>query len=242
MSYTVEGNGPGGTKNPPGRQQLSERPTIAVDGPVASGKTTVGKLLAAKLGLRFLDTGMMYRGLAWLALRQGLALSDDHGLGELARTSTLRPTRDGDGLSIDGRLLTQELRTAEVEAGASRVAQIPEVRQALVEQQRAIAHEGSIVMVGRDIGTVVAPKADLKVFLSASPTERAQRRFLQKSGEGMSADFGQVLADLEERDARDIQRSDSPLRPAEDAYQLDTDGIDPQQVVERVLHRLEVRE
>ena len=217
------------------------RMLIAIDGPAASGKTTVGRLLAARLGFRFLDTGFGYRSLALLALRQGVSLSDGPGLEELARSPALQAAMNEAALTAEG-LASQEqdrepreLYTPEVGDAASQVAQRPAVREALVGQQRALASRGGIVMVGRDVGTVVLPHADLKVFLQASSETRARRRLLQRTAGGEERAFAQVLADIEERDQRDIHRSHSPLLPAEDARLLDTEQLDTRQTVEKIL-------
>ena len=217
---------------------LSRRPTIAIDGPAASGKTTVGRLLACRLGLRFLDTGIMYRALAWEAICQCVPLSDGPALSRLARGDIFSSVvEEGVGCTYAGhgadpRSRNEKLYTAEVDAASSEIAQWPDVREALVKQQQAMAAQGSMVMVGRDIGTVVAPGADLKVFLVASAETRAHRRALQA---GDRDAYERILADIVERDERDTQRSHSPLAVADDAHKLDTEGIDPEEVVERII-------
>ena len=209
-----------------------KHPTIAIDGPAASGKTTVGRILACRLGYRFLDTGVMYRTLAWTAMHRGVSLSDGVALGKLATSDIFAFAVEEGNASSEERDKHRKLYTAEVGNAASQVAQWPEVREALVKQQQNIAGRGSIVMVGRDIGTMVAPRADLKVFLVASAETRARRRMLQ-TGEADS--FPEVLAHMEERDRRDTQRSHSPLIPADDARKLDTEHMDPEQVVEKIM-------
>ena len=229
----------------PRRGETPKPLTIAIDGAAASGKTTVGRLLARKLGLQFLDTGIMYRALAWEAIRQGIPLSDAPLLGQLAThhafasvIQTFASVTQEEEAPSDDRAMYEELYTPEVDAAASQVAIWPEVREALVKQQQAMVAQGSMVIAGRDIGTVVAPNADLKVFLTASSETRARRRGLQ---EGNTNPQSQVRADIEARDKRDTERSHSPLIPADDARQLDTEGIDPQQVVEKILSWLDDR-
>lgn len=212
--------------------------TVALDGPVAAGKTTVGRLLAQRLGYRFLDTGAMYRAVTWAALARGIDPQDEASLSRLAQSLAIEVVAADDGVErvlVQGRDAAQELRRPEVEQAVSLVARVAGVRQALVSKQRALAQEGSIVMVGRDIGTVVLPHADLKVFLLASVQERARRRHQELQTLGQKVKFRSVLRDLERRDLLDSQRSVAPLRPAPDARQLDTDGLTPEQVVERIL-------
>ena len=178
----------------------------------------------------------MYRALAWLALDRGIDVEDEEVLGRLAQETAIRvQEQDGSGVLIDGREVTAELRQPEVDRSVSLVARVPDVRSALVAQQREIAEEGRIVVVGRDIGTVVLPYADLKLFLVASGAERARRRYVESAQQGSSAEYYQVLKDLETRDELDTDRTNSPLRPAPDAILLDTDGIGVEQVVEKVM-------
>lgn len=215
---------------------LTKHPTIAIDGPAASGKTTVGRLLARRLGLRFLDTGIMYRALAWTAMREGVPLSDGPALGRLAGSNSFEFAVQGVDVLSNER--DPRFYTPAVDSGASQVAQWPEVRLALVRQQQDIASKGSIVMVGRDIGTIVSPGADLKVFLVASPEVRAHRRSLQDGSESSEDAYARILADIVERDQRDTQRSHSPLIAAKDAHRLDTEGMDVPQVVDRIMQLL----
>ena len=210
------------------------RPTaIAIDGPVASGKTVVGQLVAGRLGHRFLDTGVMYRAVTWVALDRGVDLAKEKDLGELAMGVEMR--LDGERLLVDGRDVTEHLRAPEVEQAVSLVASVPKVREALVAQQRAIAREDPIVMVGRDIGTVVLPDAPIKVYLNASVGVRAQRRHRELQRDGVTVDYGQVEGELIRRDTIDSERADSPLRPAEDAVQIDTDDLEVQDVAQKVV-------
>ena len=213
---------------------------IAIDGPVASGKTVVGRLIAQRLGCRFLDTGIMYRAVTWVALNRGVELGNDEALSDLATSLDIRLVAGaaGDRLLVDGEDVTDFLREPDVDRGVSQVSAVSGVRRALVGQQRAIASEGSIVVLGRDIGTVVLPDADVKVFLKASAEVRARRRYceLQEKGSGISYD--QVASDLERRDRIDSERADSPLRPADDAIQIDTDSLSVEDIAERILAEL----
>ncbi len=206
---------------------------------MAAGKTTVGRRLSKELRYRFLDTGILYRALAWLALDQGIDLKDESAIGRLAWSTSLRLKDLDDGtVIVDGRELSEELRGSDVERGASLVARLPDVRSALVEQQREIAREGGIVVVGRDIGTVVLPQADLKLFLVASASQRAKRRQLEMEIRGKEADYAQVMEDLVARDELDTGRAHAPLRPADDAVVLDTEDIDETGVLGKVLELL----
>ena len=213
---------------------------IVIDGPVAAGKTSVGKLLSKQLHYRFLDTGIMYRALTWLALDRDMNVEDEETLGRLAWETAIRlKGRDEDAVLIDGQELSGELRQPHIDRAVSLVAKVKDVRTALVEQQREIAQEGQIVVVGRDIGTVVLPSADLKIFLMASASQRAKRRYLELKQQGYSVDHDQVEKDLAARDELDTERAHSPLRPAPNAHLLDTDGIEASQVLERLLELIE---
>ena len=215
---------------------MSTHLQIAIDGPVASGKTVVGKLLAHRLGYRFLDTGLMYRAITWLALKENIPL-EDAPLTKLAQDAHIRVVDAGDGNSriiVNGTDATDELRSRDVEGAVSVVSEVAGLRNVMVEHQRDIAREGAIVMVGRDIGTVVLPDAGLKVFLRASVAERARRRYLELQEMGKEASYDAILDNLEERDRIDSQRAHAPLRPAEDARLLDTDDIGAEEVVGRI--------
>ena len=216
---------------------MSSPASIAIDGPVASGKTAVGRLVAERLGCRFLDTGAMYRGVTWAAIKRGIDLQDPDSLAKLASELeiTIVPSKAGDRLVMDGEDVTEHLRSPQVEQGVSLVASISGVRSAMVSQQRSLAKERSIVMVGRDIGTVVLPDAPVKVFLKASVDVRARRRFRELVAQGSLPDYQQVVDDLARRDKIDSERTDSPLRPAEGALQIDTDRLEIDEVVEKVL-------
>jgi cytidylate kinase len=193
---------------------------VAVDGPAGAGKSTVARAAADGLGFTYLDSGAMYRAVALAALERGRPPA------EVARDAAIEL---GDGVRLDGRDVTTAIRGPEVSEAASRVAGDPEVRAALVERQRALMANGDWVAEGRDIGTVVAPDAAVKVFLTASPEERARRRAAE-----LGADERAVLADQALRDERDRTRAHSPLRPAPGAVELDTTGLSVDQVVERI--------
>ena len=205
-------------------------PVIAIDGPVASGKSSVGKAAASILRLHFLDTGIMYRAVTWLALRRGERTDDAAAMGRLARECAMTPGSDSDGsaeIVVDGHALDRDSITSpEVDGNVSAVAAISGVRVALVEQQRGMASSGGIVMAGRDIGTVVLPDADVKLYIDASPEERARRRFVQQQSAGIKTEFEQVLADTKLRDRLDSERADSPLTVPEGALVIDTGGLD----------------
>ena len=209
---------------------------IAMDGPVASGKTVVGREVAQRLGFRYLDTGLMYRAMGWQAVNKRVPLDDAFALARLVVETEILLADDGSGrVTVDGQPLGAELEHPDISRSASLVATVPEVRQAMVAQQRVIAAEGRIVMVGRDIGTVVLPAADLKVFMTASPEVRARRRYDELVAQGQSPDYQQVLSNALSRDRIDSQRADSPLARAPDAIEIDTGNLTIDQVVERVL-------
>ncbi len=217
---------------------------IAVDGQAAAGKTVVGRELARRLGCPFLDTGIMYRAVTWLALRETVPMDDEAGLGKLACGSAMRLTGDeGSAILLNDTLLGPELRSAQVDDHVSLVARVPGVRRELVRQQRDIAAQsardlGGIVMVGRDIGTVVLPDADLKVFMVADPQVRAQRRYDELISQGQVAHYQQILSNALARDKIDSERDDSPLVQAADALVIDTSDLTIDQVVERALELL----
>jgi cytidylate kinase len=213
-----------------------QKPTIAIDGPAAAGKSTVGKGVAEALGLRYLDTGLMYRVVTYLGLAEHIHPSDAAALAELARSLRFGPVRDlEEGLPVNGRRMSTELRTPEVEASVSAVSAHPEVREVLVESQREMARDGAIVMVGRDIGTVVLPHADAKLWVTASPQTRASRRQQERTEAHDSWHMEAELARIRARDSRDSEREVSPLRQADDAIVLETDGLTPTETVQRAV-------
>jgi cytidylate kinase len=205
--------------------------SIAIDGPAASGKSTIALLLAQELGYHFFDTGLMYRAVTWAALDQGIPITDEAAVTHLAETLDLdqRPPTVDDGRTVDviinGKDVTWNMREPQVDANVSNVAAYPEVRKELGERQKEIGQRGQVVMVGRDIGTVVLPNACLKIFLDASTEERARRRYAEAQDWGESSDFEQVLAHLIERDRIDTTREVAPLIVAEDAEIINSDGM-----------------
>ena len=233
-----------------GDRRLPE--TIAIDGPGASGKSDVGKLGARKLGYQFLDTGAMYRALTWMALKLGLDPEDEESMAQLAVDTVIEVASPPPGsggpqgverchVCVGGEDATPHLRTPEVEANVSLVSRVAGVRREMVRLQRLLAQGGPIVMAGRDIGTVVLPDADLKVYLDASREERARRRRRQLATNGAAPSLESVRADLEKRDAIDSTRAVSPLRPAADAVVINTDGLSLEEVVEKVMSLVEAR-
>lgn len=214
---------------------------IAIDGPAASGKSTLGQKLAQALGYLYFDTGVMYRAITWLALKQGLEISDEAAITQLAESTPIdvRPPSVQDGRAYDVILDTQditwEIRSAEVEAYVSPVSAYAGVRKALSAQQRRIGMRGEVVMVGRDIGTVVLPNADIKIYLDASVEERAHRRYEELRQRGEPADYEVILQAMRRRDQIDSNRQVAPLRAAEDAFILCSDGLDIEQVLEHAL-------
>lgn len=215
--------------------------TIAIDGPAASGKSTLAWLLASELGFLYLDTGVMYRAVTLAALRQEIDLEDENTVDEIAEHLDLdvrKPTKD-DGrqydVILDGEDVTWAIRTPEVDANVSLVSSYGGVRQAMTERQRRIGERGKVVMVGRDIGTVVLPDADLKLYLDASVEARAMRRFKECAARGESATYDETLIAMRERDRFDSTRDLAPLEVADDAIVLDSTYLDVQQVLERAL-------
>ena len=215
--------------------------TIAIDGPAGAGKSTIGALVAERLGYVFLDTGAMYRAVALAAMRRGVHPDDAEALGMLAsevRIAIGPPTvRDGRAYTVllDGTDVTWEIRSQGIDQIVSQVARVPAVRDAMVAQQRALAGKGRVVMVGRDIGTVVLPDAERKVFLTASAAERAKRRGEELAARGEVRPRQELLHEILRRDQIDSERAVSPLRPAEDAIVVQTDGLSVGQALDKVL-------
>ena len=214
---------------------------IAIDGPAASGKSTIGLRLANELGYLFFDTGVMYRAITWLALERGINVRDEAAVTALAGETQIdvAPASKTDGRICDvlanGQDITWETRTRRVDENVSIVAAYAGVRKALSQQQRRIGQRGRIVMVGRDIGTVVLPEADLKIYLDATAEERARRRYEEIVARGGKTEFESILKRVIERDRIDSTRDVAPLRAADDAVVLDSDQLNEDQVFERVL-------
>jgi cytidylate kinase len=214
---------------------------IAIDGPAASGKSTIGLRLANELGYLFFDTGVMYRAITWLALQRGIDIDDEAAVTALAEEAQIdvAPASKPDGricdVLVDGRDITWDTRTRRVDENVSIVAAYAGVRRALSQQQRRIGQRGRIVMVGRDIGTVVLPEADLKIYLDATAEERARRRYDEIVARGGKTEFESILKRVVERDRIDSTRDVAPLKAADDAVVLDSDQLNADQVFERVL-------
>jgi len=214
------------------------RPCIAMDGPVGAGKSTIARLVAQGLGYTYIDSGAMYRALAWAARRDGIGADDQTRVSELVEEVRIRIRPRADGLNqviVNGDDITSDIRSPDIGQLASRLSAMPPVRRRMVALQQDMAREGGVVMEGRDIQTVVLPEAEVKVFLTASAEERARRRWEELRGRGLEVDLKQVLGEIEARDARDTTRADSPLKPAPDAVHVDTDGLTIEQVVAKVL-------
>lgn len=214
---------------------------IAIDGPAASGKSTLAERLAKRLGYLYLDTGAMYRAVAITALRRDISVCDEEAVTELSRQIEVdvRPASSQDGrqydVLVDGEDVTWEIRSAEVDAAVSPVSMYRGVREAMTERQREIGRRGRVVMAGRDIGTVVMPGADLKIYLDASVEERARRRYLELRARGEMAKLDDILVSIQERDRLDSSRSLAPLKPADDAIVLDTTGMSANEVLEKAV-------
>ena len=214
---------------------------IALDGPAASGKSTLGNKLALSRGYLFFDTGIMYRAITWIALQHDMNLKDEAAITELAQKAQIdiRPPSKDDGRAcdvvIEEKDVTWDMRGGSVDANVSVVSAYAGVRKALSEQQRRIGMRGKVVMVGRDIGTVVLPEADLKIYLDASAEERAKRRYDELIARGEKADYDEILRKVIERDRIDSTRAVAPLRPADDAIIIDSDKMDVEQVFTHVM-------
>ena len=202
----------------------ARRLIIAIDGPSGAGKSTIGRLLARRLGLLYLDTGAMYRAAALRVIESNVRLQDETRVAEICHAAHIELEGDPDAIKVnlDGRDVTHEIRTEQVGHAASVISTNSQVRRDMVRRQRELARSGGIVLDGRDIGTVVFPDADAKFFLTATPEQRAERRFEQDTHRGADANFEDVLRDINMRDERDANRDDSPLRIADDAVVLDS--------------------
>ena len=211
---------------------------IAIDGPAGAGKSTVARAVARRLGYLFINTGAMYRAVAWKALRECVSLDDAGALGQLAGESLIELTGDVDStrVLIDGRDITDKIATPQVGQAASIVSTIPAVRRALVARQQLMGQAGGVVMEGRDIGTQVFPKAEVKIYLDASPEARAQRRYDEDLARGVAvASLEEMMEEIEMRDRRDKTRADSPLTQAEGALYIDSSAMTVDEVVDRIL-------
>ena len=216
---------------------------IAIDGPSGAGKGTISRTLSDTLNYRHIDTGAMYRAVAWKAMHDGLALNDEADVAALARRADIivEGGAGGGSVSIDGHDVTRTIRTPEIDNAAAAVARLPGVREILVERQRSMGEQGGIVMEGRDIGTVVFPNADVKIYLDASTEERARRRANDAAHSGGQAGQAAVAESIQARDRSDTTRPVSPLALAPDAIHIDTTGMPVQAVVDRVMALVRAR-
>lgn len=221
---------------------MQKKLVIAIDGPAGAGKSTVAKSLALRLGYKYIDTGAMYRAITLLALEKEIAMNNEASLTKLAQEAEISftPLTLSENLVfLEKRNITREIRTTQVNAHVSLVSKIAGVRYALMLKQRHLAQEGGIVMDGRDIGTVVLPTADLKIFLTASLTIRADRRLAELNTKGESVDYLKIKENLETRDTIDSCRQVAPLKKAEDAYEIDTSTLTVDQVVNKITHLIQ---
>lgn len=208
---------------------MGKRIVIAIDGPAGAGKSTLAKRLAARLGFVYIDTGAMYRAVAWWAKQNGVSWEDGQRLEQLALSAQIELGRDG-AVRLNGEDVSEAIRAPEISEGASRVSAIPAVRRAMVALQQKLGAEESVVMEGRDIGTVVFPEAEVKIYLDATAEERARRRVRELAGRGVAADYEQVFEEMKQRDGRDSTRPDSPLRQAPDAAYVDSSRMTEEEV------------
>ena len=212
-----------------------KRIVVAIDGPAGAGKSTIARRLAERIGATYIDTGAMYRAVAWWARESGVSWEDEAALIGLSSRAEIRFEPGTRRIWLNGGEITDEIRTQEISEGASRVSAVPGVRRALVAMQQAMGRDGSVVMEGRDIGTVVFPRADVKIFLDAAPEERARRRCRDLEAAGTACDERQILEDIRRRDTRDSTRTDSPLTKSPDSFVLDTTNLSIDEVEERMV-------
>ena len=217
---------------------------IAIDGPSGAGKSTLGRLIARELKLLYIDTGAMYRAAALAVIRSGVSTTDKQAVAEVVTRADINLAGDPDSLQVmlDGRDVSREIRTEEVSHSASVISAIPEVRRTLVERQRRLGERaGGVVLDGRDIGTIVFPRADIKFFLTAAPEERAHRRYDEDRLKERDATFEETLADINTRDRRDSTRDDSPLAIADDAIVIDSTEFSIGEVFEQMVKAISER-
>ena len=212
---------------------------IAIDGPAGSGKSTVAKIVAEKLNFRYIDTGSMYRSVAWKSLEKNTALGDEDAVADIASKVKIElvPGKDGQLVFVDGENITDQLKVEEISRGAAIVAAQPMIREIMTTKQRKLGKPGKVVMDGRDIGTVVFPQADKKFFLDADPKERGRRRFveLKEKGQVKNTDLSTIIAQIVQRDHEDRSRKIAPLKQAKDAMLIDTTHLSVDQVAEEII-------
>ncbi|MBF4500064.1 (d)CMP kinase [Savagea sp. SN6] len=215
---------------------MTERISIAIDGPAAAGKSTIAKIVAESLGYAYIDTGAMYRALTWKAQQQQIDVTDEALLADLLRSITieLKPSPKGQLVYVDGEEVTDVIRTSEVTNAVSQVATHESVRERMVELQRTIGEAGAVVMDGRDIGTAVLPFAQLKIFMTASVEERAERRYAENKSRGIETPLDELKKEIRKRDQLDTEREHSPLVQAEDALLIDTTGRTIEEVAREI--------
>ena len=212
---------------------------IAIDGPAGSGKSTVAKIVAEKLNFRYIDTGSMYRSVAWKSLQKNTALRDEDAVADIASKVKIElvPGKDGQLVFVDGENITDQLKVEEISHGAAIVAAQPMIREIMTTKQRKLGKQGKVVMDGRDIGTVVFPQADKKFFLDADPKERGRRRFieLKEKDQVKNTDLSTIIAQIVQRDHEDRSRKIAPLKQAKDAMLIDTTHLSVDQVAEEII-------
>ena len=212
---------------------------IAIDGPAGSGKSTVAKIVAEKLNFRYIDTGSMYRSVAWKSLEKNTALRDEDAVADIASKVKIElvPGKDGQLVFVDGKNITDQLKVEEISRGAAIVAAQPMIREIMTTKQRKLGAQGKVVMDGRDIGTVVFPKADKKFFLDADPKERGRRRFaeLKEKKQAANTDLPTIIEQVIQRDNEDRNRKIAPLKQAKDAILIDTTHLSVDQVVKEII-------
>ena len=212
---------------------------IAIDGPAGSGKSTVAKIVAEKLNFRYIDTGSMYRSVAWKSLEKNTALGDEDAVADIASKVKIElvPGKDGQLVFVDGENITDQLKVEEISHGAAIVAAQPMIREIMTTKQRKLGKQGKVVMDGRDIGTVVFPQADKKFFLDADPKERGRRRFieLKEKDQVKNTDLSTIIAQIVQRDHEDRSRKIAPLKQAKDAMLIDTTHLSVDQVAEEII-------